>query len=68
MLTLKSDMKSTYLLSKHYLCNVKTNIQNYRVGMKAGCHSRKNKMFPVTACLPLTFMLPLRELGTAVQE
>lgn len=32
--TLKSDMKSTYLLSQPYLCNVNTIIQNYRVGRK----------------------------------
>lgn len=46
MLTLKSDTKSAYLLSQPYLCNVNTITQNDRVGMKAGCCSRKKETFP----------------------
>lgn len=69
IMTLKSDRESTCLQSQPYLCNV---IQNYRVRMKVGLSSRKKKMTcspsSVSACLPLTFMLPLWELGTAVQE
>lgn len=43
VLTLKSDMKSTYLPSQPDLCYVNTIIQNYRVGMKVGRRSRQKK-------------------------
>ncbi len=56
-------MKNTYLLLQPNLCNVNTIMQNYRVGMKVGCHLRKKKCHvPLHPSLPvfhLAVVLPL---------